>query len=630
MPTTQINLSSGSYTDAGVTDNTAEIVDAFASGLPVDGGNLIYGVAGNLTSPPDRLKNIRLMQLDPDNAGRRTLYKVSQVNDLDWDNVVVNRNGTPTQGSMSVPAAGIMFVGLHGRVRNCEVYGDGKGAALMAVNCDIAFESPNVHDIRWQADSDPMTEQIVAMWLISCSGYVNNPKITNILGKINDNVGHAGFTPPPDIFFAYQTDGLDCGGCENMTIVGGRMTNVGEGVDCSGSLTNRNVRIIGMGFIRCGGSGLKFTNAYMQCAAIGCYATDCGYAGAAFGGGATESPRDFLLSGFVSRNSGSNGWWSIPRCGVRYFETTHPPINFKWDDCIAVDDQATPTMQYGFYNEDGNTGIALGNYSVFGATVADLHGFSPASIDVILADRTYYVSPTGSDGNNGLSAATAFLTVQAAVDAVAVLDIGNHNVTIQLADGTYSGPVTVNGPWTGSGDVTIQGNAGTPANVILSTGALTSVNCKNGGRIAIKNLKIATTTGPYCLYAFMGGAIDYANIVFGACAQAHILAEDGGRITCSGSYSITAGAPQHWRISGGSIRCQSHGITLTGTPAFPQGFAFGRNVGFMIVNGNVFTGAATGPRYDVALNATIQTAGGGANYLPGNAAGIAATGWQYA
>jgi hypothetical protein len=42
-----------------------------------------------------------------------------------------------------------------------------------------------------------------------------------------------------------------------------------------------------------------------------------------------------------------------------------------------------------------------------------------------------------------------------------------------------------------------------------------------------------------------------------------------------------------------------------------------------------FTGAATGKRYDVTENGVISTAGGGANYFPGNAAGTTATGGQY-
>jgi hypothetical protein len=40
-------------------------------------------------------------------------------------------------------------------------------------------------------------------------------------------------------------------------------------------------------------------------------------------------------------------------------------------------------------------------------------------------------------------------------------------------------------------------------------------------------------------------------------------------------------------------------------------------------------GTVTGQRYNVAANGVIFTNGGGANYLPGNAAGASATGGQY-
>jgi hypothetical protein len=47
------------------------------------------------------------------------------------------------------------------------------------------------------------------------------------------------------------------------------------------------------------------------------------------------------------------------------------------------------------------------------------------------------------------------------------------------------------------------------------------------------------------------------------------------------------------------------------------------------INGNTYSGAATGKRYAVATNAVLNTNGGGANYFPGDVAGTTATGGQY-
>jgi hypothetical protein len=48
-----------------------------------------------------------------------------------------------------------------------------------------------------------------------------------------------------------------------------------------------------------------------------------------------------------------------------------------------------------------------------------------------------------------------------------------------------------------------------------------------------------------------------------------------------------------------------------------------------VINGNTFSGAATGVRYDSQSNSVIFTGGGGPTALPGDAAGTTATGGQY-
>jgi len=58
------------------------------------------------------------------------------------------------------------------------------------------------------------------------------------------------------------------------------------------------------------------------------------------------------------------------------------------------------------------------------------------------ADITYYVSPTGNNSNNGLSAGAPFLTVQYAVDRAVEQSIAaNKKIAITLAAGTYAGRV---------------------------------------------------------------------------------------------------------------------------------------------------------------------------------------------
>lgn len=80
----------------------------------------------------------------------------------------------------------------------------------------------------------------------------------------------------------------------------------------------------------------------------------------------------------------------------------------------------------------------------------------------------------------------------------------------------------------------------------------------------------------------------------------------------------------HLLADGGGSSAFSYGrtVTLSGTPAFATRFAQFTYGGIYICGGMTFTGAATGTRYYAAGHSLIETGGGGASYLPGNAAGF--------
>jgi hypothetical protein len=248
----------------------------------------------------------------------------------------------------------------------------------------------------------------------------------------------------------------------------------------------------------------------------------------------------------------------------------------------------------------------------------------------LTANRSYYVRTDGSDGNNGLanSSGGAFLTLQKAIDTVAALDLSIYNVTIQVADGTYSGAVLVSGPWVGSGTVTLQGNTSTPANALLSTGANDCIVVVSGGMLTVTGFKL-TNSGAFLLHA-SSGSIRFSLLTFGTCGSQQVRVTDGGRITATGNYGIDGGAGNHWSAVGnGIIRVQSRTITLTGTPAFAAAFANADLSSTVLVNSNIFSGSATGARYAATNNAVVSSSGAGASYLPGNAAGSTSAGGQY-
>jgi|GEM_PF-1572999 len=255
-----------------------------------------------------------------------------------------------------------------------------------------------------------------------------------------------------------------------------------------------------------------------------------------------------------------------------------------------------------------------------------------AGREILTAARTYYVRTDGSDSNNGLANTSggAFLTVQKAVDTAYTLDTSIYDVTIQVANGTYTTAVSISGTLVGKGSLTIQGNSGTPANVLISITSNQAITVNNYARVTIKDFEIRTTTSGIGLYVITNATAYFSNIRWGACATQHMQALNGS-IVCQGNYTISGGSIQHWAVAtGGLIQVQGYTVTLSGTPAFSGQFAQCTVLGSILCGGGTsFSGSATGTRYYVASNAVINTGGGGASFLPGNAAGSTSTGGQY-
>lgn len=248
--------------------------------------------------------------------------------------------------------------------------------------------------------------------------------------------------------------------------------------------------------------------------------------------------------------------------------------------------------------------------------------------ETLTAARTYYVRADGSDSNTGLAntAGGAFLTIQKAIDAAASLDMGIYDVTIRVADGTYSTAQTLK-TFLGSGTITIEGNTATPANVLVNP----SGSCFSGtwlGKYVLKGMKLVP--GALGIYVSNTGVLEFEAIDFGA-ASIHVLAS-GGQITATGNYTISGGASRHLIASGpGSvIRCSGRTITLTGTPNFTTAFAQAEELAEVRPTGNTYVGSATGKRYDATSIGLIQTNGAGTSALPGNSAGTTSNGGIYA
>ena len=260
-------------------------------------------------------------------------------------------------------------------------------------------------------------------------------------------------------------------------------------------------------------------------------------------------------------------------------------------------------------------------------------GADPSYLPVrpqLTAARTYFVATTGSDANTGLAVGTPFLTIQKAIDTVASLDINGQTIIIQVADGTYTGAVSLKNAvgFIGLGSLQLVGNVTTPANCILNVPA----GCITASSLAcawdVSGFRLASTAGN--ALTVNGSVVRIATIDFGACpAGSHMSLSQAGKILSLGNYSMSGAALAHVNAIGQSfVDVSGRTITIAGTPAITT-FVIANYLSLVWIFGCTFSGTATGQRYSAGTNGIIYVNGAATTYLPGSTAGATATGGQY-
>lgn len=254
----------------------------------------------------------------------------------------------------------------------------------------------------------------------------------------------------------------------------------------------------------------------------------------------------------------------------------------------------------------------------------------------LTANRTFYVNAaTGNDNNSGLTPATAFATIQKAVNAVSLINLNGFTATISVADGIYADFGSK--PLTGSGNVVITGNLVSPQNV--------QVNAASSGRSGIfiphpgysveglsplangsgvPNIGIAAPVNIGTMYHRAAPA-----------NAAHIFAGIGSAITISGKHYIAGGAIAHIYANNGGLVQSSTALQpvmeFVSNSNFSEGVVLSANGSFIGVTYSSFItpGLAPGKKFTASVNGVINVNGAGINYYPGASAGTTSTGGQY-
>ena len=257
--------------------------------------------------------------------------------------------------------------------------------------------------------------------------------------------------------------------------------------------------------------------------------------------------------------------------------------------------------------------------------------------EILTANRTYYVSTTGSDSADGLTVGTPFLTIQHAIDIAAGLDQSVYDITIQLADGTYNENVILKTAL-GAGHMYLAGNSTTPTNVVINStsylnanGVSVCVQTDGNPRWSISDFKITSSAGGAIVALRADNTlVSYSGVNFGTGFTTLIVAALAGSIQALGAWVVSGGGYAAIRTTQNGVFVTAVSCTVTGTPAFTGAFVVSGQGGVVYAAGSAsYSGAATGKRYIANDLGFISSNGGGASFYPGNVAGTTATGGVY-
>jgi hypothetical protein len=247
---------------------------------------------------------------------------------------------------------------------------------------------------------------------------------------------------------------------------------------------------------------------------------------------------------------------------------------------------------------------------------------------------TFFVSPTGSNDNHGLTAAAPFLTKEFAYDWMRKhIDArGEFSVTVQCAAGADTNPLLLAGRIQGidiASRLIFLGDVVTPSNCTMNV-AGDAVTLQGGAVARFRGFRVSSSTGSFAFRVTDDDCqLEVGKIELGG---ANHLSGTAGRIRAlAEGYTILSGARQtHISSTGAAIELDNTTVTLLGTPSFATAFILATRNRSLVQAANVtFVGPATGTRYLLSLNAVLDTGGQPATYIPGDVTVAPSSGAQF-
>jgi hypothetical protein len=331
-------------------DQSDYITDALtaAAGKPVTGNSKTYFVSGSFTLPANAwLQDITIKQLDPDGAGNVRTLTSSSVDNIKLIRVKVDRNGDGTNGALATDA-GIWIEGGTGHYfQDVEVYGDDMGSGFTVQSASkFVVNRLHVHDMNYSLGSDPGDDRIQGFWFNICSNFT---LVDSTVHDLGGNFG-AGATT------RYTRNAF--GDCFDFTVVNHRAWNIDQGSDMTGSGGNTNFQVVGGLCHDCFTYGFKFANSARNGSVTGATAIRCGASGFVVQG--PNAVVDIKTSNILFENctaidTGSSGYWgslaTVAGFRVQEGSESDETRNIRFVNCRSIDEQDTPTTEYGIHNE---------------------------------------------------------------------------------------------------------------------------------------------------------------------------------------------------------------------------------------------------------------------------------------
>lgn len=240
-------------------------------------------------------------------------------------------------------------------------------------------------------------------------------------------------------------------------------------------------------------------------------------------------------------------------------------------------DRAQWEIGQGVYTASSGTFLRTAVIANSLGTTAKINFGNPPQITVFdVPGRTaypgvnFYVSPSGDDTHDGLTPGTAVQTISRAVQLLYnTVDCQNAMPTINLAAGTYTETVTIQGQLTGFNFVRIQG-AGSGVTTWKPGAGGACLIYGDNAEVQIRALKLDNTGGANNCSGLSGHQIFVVDVlddvVFGTfpgTSSAHINADVGGVINLPADYTIAGRAAWHINFGIGTVVQQAAGVTHT-------------------------------------------------------------------